>query len=263
MTSQAWTLPAADAAAADTAKTLEAVGPMEPPPKEPLAESEADSPAAKTADEALSDTEPVLATGNTPAVESTTLRPLDPLRRDHEVILSALALLEGIIDRVERRVAPLEPVAEEVPRLLRLISAFADGGHHFREETIFFEALKTLGLNADEPPLSVLGRDHEEGKFWLDLLEQIVVEPGWTDSVRVIKPARAYVALLRRHILREENVIFPWAERALAVEEGEVVRGRLEELAHRPLDQHAQSQLVEEVARLGPRYLAPVPVRHR
>jgi hemerythrin-like domain-containing protein len=127
------------------------------------------------------------------------------LRHEHEVILRALALVE----RVALAAAAGTPGAREaLVRLVDFFQNFADRCHHAKEEQHLFPALERRGLPREGGPVAVMLAEHHEGRRLLAALA--AGDPA---------AARGYVALLRAHIDKENDVLFPLAEQVLAEED--------------------------------------------
>lgn len=127
-----------------------------------------------------------------------------PLRREHELIVRALALLQGLGGR------PVEgEQADDCRRrwLLDFFSMFVDGCHHAKEEEHLFPLLERCGIPRDGGPLAVMCAEHDQGRRLLEALR--AAEPMRRDIVH------QYVALLRSHIDKENLVLFPLADRLL------------------------------------------------
>lgn len=139
--------------------------------------------------------------------EATT--PTAMLRHEHEVILRALALLE----RLGRRLEVGESVDETVLAwLCDFFSTFADRCHHGKEEQHLFPALERQGVPREGGPLGVMLYEHEQGRAFLRAMRE-------GNDQAIAEAISAYVELLRAHIDKENNVLFPLAEQVLPHEE--------------------------------------------
>ena len=148
------------------------------------------------------------------------------LKRDHELILEALDLLETLIARA----AAGSPIpAEKARDLLDFFRTFADDYHHLKEETSLFPALESAGLAA---PVSVMLSEHDEGRDLLHLLEKSI--GGLSLPTPRMDPAGSlaerYINLLREHIHKENDVLFRLAERILMPSEDEDISAAFESL---------------------------------
>ncbi|MGE5176623.1 MAG: hemerythrin domain-containing protein [Hyphomicrobiales bacterium] len=137
------------------------------------------------------------------------------LKEEHRVIERVLDALETAALRLEAG----EPVPLDVfARGADFIKGFADGCHHRKEEGILFPALERAGIPRDAGPIGVMLREHEEGRDFTaamrDAAERLAA--GDEDAREdLVGSALGYVALLRAHIAKEDNVLFPMADQVL------------------------------------------------
>jgi hemerythrin-like domain-containing protein len=128
------------------------------------------------------------------------------LREEHQVILRALSLLEGAAARLESGGALAGEGWWE--GLLAWLRDFADRNHHAKEEEHLFPALGQAGVPAEGGPVGVMLEEHTEGRA----LVRAMAERGGPARAEA---ARRYVRLLRAHIDKEDEVLFPLAEAVL------------------------------------------------
>ena len=140
------------------------------------------------------------------------------LRHEHEVILRALLVLE----RAGERLAAARPVDEPaLQELVALIRTFADRCHHGKEEHQLFPLLQAKGVGST---LVVFLEEHEEGRGYLRTLASAAPPAERAGA------ARRYVGMLRDHIQREDEVLFPMADEVLSLEEHDALARRYQEV---------------------------------
>lgn len=127
------------------------------------------------------------------------------LRADHDLILRALALLERLADRLGRGEPTDEPARQW---LLDFFASFVHGCHYWKEEQHLFPALEHRGLPRPGGLLAAMLADHNEGRRLVHALSD---GPGCVQSDLI----RHYAALLRSHIQKENDVLFPVADEVL------------------------------------------------
>jgi len=135
------------------------------------------------------------------------------LRHEHEVFLRALELLERLGQGLEAG-RPVDRAA--LTWLIDFFRTFADRCHHSKEEQHLFPALERHGVPREGGPLGVMLHEHERGRALLRAMTQ-------GDDRAVAEAIRSYTALLRAHIDKENEVLFPIAEQILAEEEQRVI----------------------------------------
>jgi hemerythrin-like domain-containing protein len=93
------------------------------------------------------------------------------------------------------------------------LKEFADKCHHGKEEGILFPELAKAGIPEQGGPIGVMLSEHTEGrKLIKEMEESIAPKP---DVSKFVDSARKYQTLLGDHIAKENNVLFPMADRVL------------------------------------------------
>ena len=129
----------------------------------------------------------------------------DVLRDEHCVILDWIGRLEVAAARLEGGdTLPDERWTE----LIDWLRTFADDRHHAKEENLLFPAMIRAGIPARGGPVDVMLEDHEECRA---LMAAMAAGPPAGRAAA----ARRYVRLLREHIAKENEVLFPLAEAVL------------------------------------------------
>ncbi len=139
----------------------------------------------------------------------------DILSSEHRVIERVIAALETAADHLEagKTVRPgfFLDAAD-------FIKGFADGCHHRKEEGVLFTTMIAHGAPAHGGPIPVMLYEHEQGRaFTREMRESAErLQAGERAAAsRVIENARGYAALLRQHINKEDNILFPMADRII------------------------------------------------
>jgi hemerythrin-like domain-containing protein len=147
------------------------------------------------------------------------MTPTDILKNEHELIVKVLDAAE----QEARQIGTNNAVnADRVEKMLDFFRHFADGCHHAKEEQHLFPRLQRRGLPLHGGPVAVMLHDHEAGRQFLRAMAAAVPgarqgEAKAVDEVR--NNLTGYVELLRHHIMKENNVLFPTADRVLTEED--------------------------------------------
>jgi hemerythrin-like domain-containing protein len=128
------------------------------------------------------------------------------LRQEHERILRALAALDAAAARLAAGGAVPDGWWQEMVDWLR---DFADRSHHAKEERGLFPAMARAGVPPEHGPIAVMLEEHAEGRA---LVQEV---RGAADGPARARAAARYVALLRAHIDKENEVLFPLADAVL------------------------------------------------
>jgi hemerythrin-like domain-containing protein len=171
------------------------------------------------------------------------------LMDEHRVIEQVLNCLEKMADRCDAGEAMDGTSALEVLQFLR---NFADRCHHGKEEGHLFPLLEARGFARDHGPTGVMLREHEEGRSLLAAMAGAVER----DAPRAfVRHARAYVQLLREHIRKEDQCLFPLAVGVLSGADAESLARRFEHVENGEMGEGTHEQylrLADDLAdRLG------------
>ncbi|HKI51462.1 MAG TPA: hemerythrin domain-containing protein [Geothermobacteraceae bacterium] len=101
------------------------------------------------------------------------------------------------------------------------IRNYADRFHHAKEEDTLFSALIANGMPEKSSPIEAMLIEHDQGRAFVKALEAAarLALAGATDQTEVIVAnARGYAELLRGHIQKEDEILYPLAERVLPEE---------------------------------------------
>ena len=146
---------------------------------------------------------------------------MDPI----DVLMDEHRRIERVLDALERFVATLDQDApaprEDLDRFARFFRRYADAGHHGKEEDILFRHMIEAGMPLNAGPIAVMLEDHETGRQHVGVLAQAAsgsgpLETAERDGVR--DTALAFAAHLRGHIQKEDQVLYPMAQRNLPAE---------------------------------------------
>ena len=158
------------------------------------------------------------------------MNPTEILSSEHRVIEIVLDCLERLADEA-RRSGRLD--LESAAQAMRFLRTFADACHHEKEEQKLFKALEARGLPRRMGPLAVMLGEHETGRSLVRELDVAIyaAREGEEDAPqRFADRAVAYVELLREHIAKEDQVLFPMAEGLLDAHAKERLVADFEEL---------------------------------
>jgi hemerythrin-like domain-containing protein len=137
------------------------------------------------------------------------------LSQDHRVIERMLSNLEAAAQRLQSA----QPVrAALFLDIADFVKNFADGCHHRKEEEGLFPAMEAAGFPRHGGPLGVMLAEHDEGRRFSSGLRAAAekLAAGDTGAAReVVQNARGYAAVMRQHIMKEDNVLFTMAQHVL------------------------------------------------
>ncbi|GAA0078426.1 hemerythrin domain-containing protein [Clostridium sp. CTA-5] len=108
---------------------------------------------------------------------------------------------------------------EDVYLMIDFIKNYADGHHHNKEEIILFNRMvENLGALGEKTIKHGMLVEHDLGRLYIKNLEEALenLKNGDEEAkLDVIANAISYTHLLKRHIEKEDNVIYKFAQREL------------------------------------------------
>ena len=141
------------------------------------------------------------------------------LMSEHRGIERMLTALEREIPRLEAGDATPLPVFVQGVDFLR---GFADRCHHHKEEQHLFPTLAAKGVPVEGGPIGVMLQEHDQGRAYIRAMGAAIerYQAGEQAALKdLAAAARGYTQLLRQHIWKEDNVLFPIANQALSADE--------------------------------------------
>ena len=133
---------------------------------------------------------------------------LEELSSDHKKILEKLTELEGVIrDSVVDK--------DKIEEFLLFTETFAEP-HHHKEEQVLFPALEKKGIPNEGGPIGMMLQEHEIKRGFVKDLKEALAD---NKDEEMKTAAKSIISLLREHIDKEENILYPCAKDALTEEE--------------------------------------------
>ena len=146
------------------------------------------------------------------------MRPTETLMHEHEIILMVLDAAEREVRRMQETDAVR---TERLEQMVDFFRNFADRCHHAKEEKLLFQAMAQRGIPVAGGPIGVMLAEHDQGRAYV----RTIAEEGaryaagdLADSKPLVEAVKGYVTLLRQHIFKEDQILYPMAEQVLPVE---------------------------------------------
>jgi len=142
---------------------------------------------------------------------------------EHKLILRMIALVEKNTELMEQgKFRNWQFYLDAVD----FIRNYADHFHHAKEEDVLFVELVKNGMPEKQSPIEAMHMEHDQGRAYVRNMEDAAQkaldgEPGQASVIA--ENAKGYAALLRGHIEKEDDILYPLAERILPEE----VRSRI------------------------------------
>jgi hemerythrin-like domain-containing protein len=135
---------------------------------------------------------------------------------------------------------------------------FVDTCHHGKEEDYLFPALEQLGVSRNGGPIGVMLREHEQGRGEVRAMRSAfeAYRGGDTSAAaEFASHAAVYVGLLRRHIDKENAVLFPIADSRLSTVRRISLEQAFEKLEQERIGAGRHEAFHRMIEDLGERYL--------
>jgi len=137
------------------------------------------------------------------------------LVEEHKLILRVLALLEKNAPRTAEGTYTNYRFYLDAVDFIR---NYADRFHHAKEEDVLFEALVANGMPRENSPVAAMLMEHDKGRAFVAAMEQgardaLAGNPG--SNLIIAENAGNYLELLREHIAKEDDILYPLAERVI------------------------------------------------
>ncbi len=151
--------------------------------------------------------------------------PIEILKNEHQHILAVIKALEMECSSIAAGGKINKSFFQQA---IYFIRNYADKFHHAKEEDIlFFELCKDQTQEKMHcNPVQQMLVEHDLGRQFVKGMEEYL---GSNDKNRLMENAREYACLLREHIFKEDNILYPMADDVLDKVEQERIKRRFVE----------------------------------
>ena len=157
------------------------------------------------------------------------MKATEVLMEEHSVILRVLTAMEKALSDIPN--GKFHP--DFFLNAADFIKNFADACHHAKEEGVLFVEMETSGVPVKGGPIGVMLAEHEQGRQYTRLMREAVEmwQAGDTSAVEAVKlNGMGYVNLLRQHIQKENNILFPMADRVVPTKKQSAIWEKFEQI---------------------------------
>ena len=145
------------------------------------------------------------------------------LRKEHDSILHVLKILDKMMSTDKKEdIVKLKYYNE----LVYFLKIFADKCHHGKEEKYFFVELVNKGIPNDAGLIGSLLQEHSQSREYIALMGKSLESK---DLIEFNTAATKYSNLLKSHIEKENNVLFPMADQLLDEESQDALFEKFEQ----------------------------------
>ena len=136
--------------------------------------------------------------------------PNDMLLKEHENILK---FIDFLLEKCEVMEKKKEIDRDFFERAIDFIRNYADKFHHAKEEDLLFKELCKDTVEMHCNPVEQMLYEHNLGRDFVKGIEDGLKK---SDINKVIKNSKGYADLLKEHIYKEDNILYPMAEQSLS-----------------------------------------------
>lgn len=182
------------------------------------------------------------------------MTPTETLKHEHKVILM-------VLDAAEREAQWIQDTgevhAEDIDKMLDFFRSFADRWHHAREEKLLFVKMQERGMPVGGGPIAVMLQEHDEGRRRVKAVAEALpqAQNGDAPAIASLKGNLwAYIRLLRAHIDKEDNVLYPMADQLFTPEDQRALTEAFEKVEAEQIGAGVHEkyhQLAHDLARRG------------
>lgn len=144
--------------------------------------------------------------------------------KEHQLILSTIELMERYaasdLEAQDRSV-----LFEKFQDFINFIQNFADKFHHAKEEDVLFKYMESGGALTHCNPLPQMLFEHEQGREYVQNMKSALAAD---DLNALVRSSQNYGMLLKEHIFKEENILYPMAENGISDEDKKLMRAEYE-----------------------------------
>ncbi|MAH03197.1 hypothetical protein CMI39_00210 [Candidatus Pacearchaeota archaeon] len=97
-------------------------------------------------------------------------------------------------------------------KVVYFIRNYADKFHHAKEEDILFVELSKDEVQLHCNPIDQMLHEHEQGRNFVKETEIGIMQ---SNNKKIIENMQGYVNLIREHIYKEDNILYPMSDEAL------------------------------------------------
>jgi hemerythrin-like domain-containing protein len=134
------------------------------------------------------------------------------LMKEHQLILKYVDLMERYAE-LSLKNAQNSMLFEKAHYFIAFIHEFADNFHHAKEENILFRYLEVPGVLTHCNPIPQMLNEHSKARELVRNMENAL---RTNDINKLGANTAQYAKLLKEHIYKEDNILYPMGERGLS-----------------------------------------------
>jgi hemerythrin-like domain-containing protein len=184
------------------------------------------------------------------------MKPTEDLIHEHKAIGIMLGVMTAIAGNVTKG---KEFDVLEIDKVVDFLRTFADKCHHGKEENVLFPALIAAGMPKENGPVGVMLHEHDLGRGYIKEISDGAnsYKSGNMAAIQTMSGAMLkYVTLLQNHIQKENNILFPMADRILSPAKQNEISQQFEKIEEEIVGHGVHEQYHELLTQLKSNYLS-------
>lgn len=191
------------------------------------------------------------------------MSPTENLKREHEAINEALNIMSRIADDIRaKRVF----YTTDIDSIVDFLIVFWYNCHNQKEEQVFYPALIKAGIQTDDESIGDITHEHSMGRIYIRemcySIENCKIGNSFSCE-RLVDSLNNYVNLLRFHIQKEEEILFPKADIVLTEENLREISNQFEAIEEQAIGHSVHEQYFELLKQLKGQYTDVLPTVYK
>jgi len=143
--------------------------------------------------------------------------------------------------------------------IIDFFKLYADKCHHGKEETLFFPAMENAGIKRETSIIGHLIIEHETSRKYLSQMHEAIASK-LINPPFLISSAHDYIDLIRKHIVKENNDLFPMGDAKIPMKIQQELLVKFEKFEETVMGKDIHMKLHDILNRLEDKYF-PVEVK--
>lgn len=148
------------------------------------------------------------------------------LRKEHEAISYVLQILDKMMASQSYNTDNTESQLNYYAEMVYFFKIFADKCHHGKEENYLFKELEYKAVANESSPIGALLLEHAQGREYIAQMDRCLSDKDLDGFKNV---AKQYGDLLRRHIEKENDILFMTVDQVIGKEEQDLMFEKFEQ----------------------------------
>jgi hemerythrin-like domain-containing protein len=174
----------------------------------------------------------------------------EDLVNEHEGILFGLKILEKMAGLLN---SSKKVFFDDLKEMVNFLKLFADKCHHGKEEGLLFPEMEKAGIPNENGPIGQMLLEHAEGRKYVAQMAESLEKEFRPDAF--VTPALHYITLLRNHIAKENNVLFPLGDSKIPMDVQKRLLSAFEEHEEKVMGTGTHEKLHEILHKFEEKYL--------